>query len=51
MAFYNLQDVAQLCYMQVHDEYGTPTWPLFKERLDLRFRLPLVAAPLFELAP
>jgi len=50
MASYDLQDVAQLWHTQVQEDEGTPTWPRFKELLDLRFGPPLRAAPLFELA-
>ena len=51
MASYNLEDVAQLWYMQLQeDEHGTPTWERFKEMLNLRFGPPLRSAPLFELA-
>lgn len=50
MASYNLQDAAQLWYMQIQEDEGTPSWPRFKELLHLRFGPPLRAAPLFELA-
>lgn len=50
MASYNLQEAAQLWYMQVQADEGTPPWPRFKEILNLRFGPPLRAAPLFELA-
>jgi hypothetical protein len=50
MASYNLQEGAQLWYMQVQADEGTPTWPRFKELLNLRFGPPLRSAPLFELA-
>jgi hypothetical protein len=51
MASYNLEDGAQLWYIQVQaDEQGTPTWPRFKELLHLRFGPPIRSAPLFELA-
>ena len=50
MASYNLQEAAQLWYMQVQADEGTPPWPRFKELLNLRFGPPLRSAPLFELA-
>ena len=50
MASYNLQEGAQLWYMQVQTDEGTPPWPRFKELLNLRFGPPLRSAPLFELA-
>jgi hypothetical protein len=50
MASYNLQDGAQLWYMQVQEDEGTPTWAHFKELLNLRFGPPLRSAPLFELS-
>lgn len=51
MASYNLQEVAQLQYMQVQEDEGTPTWARFKDLLNLRFGRPpsssfhLAAAP------
>jgi hypothetical protein len=45
MASYNLQDAAQLWYMQVQTDEGTPPWARFKELLNLRFGQPLRAAP------
>ncbi|XP_066316652.1 uncharacterized protein [Miscanthus floridulus] len=50
MASYNLQEGAQLWYMQVQADEGTPPWPRFKELLNLCFGPPLRSAPLFELA-
>jgi hypothetical protein len=50
MASYNLQEGVQLWYMQVQEDEGTPTWPRFKELLNLCFGPPLRSAPLFELA-
>jgi hypothetical protein len=50
MASYNLNDVAQLWYMQVQEDEGTPNWPRFKDLLNLRFGPPLRSAPLFELS-
>jgi hypothetical protein len=49
MASYNLEHAAQLWYMQVQEDEGTPPWPRFKELLNLRFGPPLRSAPLFEL--
>ncbi|KAG8083786.1 hypothetical protein GUJ93_ZPchr0010g9973 [Zizania palustris] len=50
MASYNLEDVAQLWYIQLQEDEGTPPWGRFKELLNLRFGPPLRSAPLFELA-
>jgi len=50
MASYNLQEGAQLWYMQVQEDEGTPTWPHFTELLNLRYGPPLRSAPLFELS-
>jgi len=50
MASYNLQDGAQLWYMHVQDNEGTPTWERFKELLNLRYGPPLRSVPLFELS-
>jgi hypothetical protein len=50
MASYNLQDAAQLWYMQVQSEEGTPPWRRFTELLNLRFGPPLRSNPLGELA-
>jgi hypothetical protein len=50
MASYNLQDAAQMWYMQVQTDEGTPPGARFKELLNLRFGPPLRAAPLFKLA-
>jgi hypothetical protein len=49
MASYNLEDGAQLWYMQVQTDEGTPLWCRFTELLNLRYGLPLRAAPLSEL--
>jgi len=48
-ASYHLDGVAQLWYTQLEEDSGTPTWPRFKEFLNLRFGPPLRSAPLFEL--
>jgi hypothetical protein len=50
MASYNLEDKAQLWYMQVQKDEDVPTWTRFKELLNLRYGPPLRSAPLFELA-
>jgi hypothetical protein len=50
MASYNLEDGAQLWYIQVQTGEGTPSWRRFKGLLNLRYGPPLRAAPLFELA-
>ncbi|XP_015630184.1 uncharacterized protein [Oryza sativa Japonica Group] len=50
MASYNLEDGAQLWYMQVQADEGKPSWRRFRELLVLRYGPPLRSAPLFELA-
>ena len=50
MASYHLEDVAQLWYVQLQEDEGTPTWGHFKDLLNERFGPPLRSAPLFELA-
>jgi hypothetical protein len=50
MASYNLEDVAQLWYIQLMEDEGTPPWGRFKKLLNLWFGPPLRLAPLFELA-
>jgi hypothetical protein len=50
MASYNLEDGAQLWYIQVQSDEGTPSWRQFKELINLRYGPPLRSAPLFELA-
>jgi hypothetical protein len=50
MAAYNLEDVAQLWYIQLQEDEGTPRRGRFKDLLNLRFGPPLCAPPLFELA-
>ena len=47
MASYNLEDVAQLWYIQLQEDEGTPPWARFKELLNVRFGPPLRSAPLF----
>ena len=48
MASYHLEDVAQLWYIQLQEDEGTPRWRRFKG-LHLRFGPPVRSAPLFEL--
>ena len=50
MASYNLEDGAQMWYIQVQTDEGTPSWRRFKELINLRYGPPLRSAPLFELA-
>jgi hypothetical protein len=50
VASYNLEDVAQLWYIQLQEDEGTPPWGRFKDLLNLRFEPPLRSAPLFELS-
>jgi hypothetical protein len=49
MASYNMDDVAQLWFLQLQEDEGTPPWGRFKELLNLRFGPVLRSAPLFEL--
>lgn len=46
MASYNLEDDAQLWYVQVQRDLGTPSWRRFTELLHLRYGLPLRSNPL-----
>lgn len=50
MASYNLEDGAQLWYMQIQREEGTPSWRRFSELLNTRYGPPLRSNPLGELA-
>jgi len=50
MASYHLDDVAQLWFIQLQTDDGTPNWSHFKDLLNLRFGPPLRSAPMFELA-
>jgi hypothetical protein len=50
MASYHLDDAAQLWFIQLQDDEGTPSWGHFKDLLNLRFGPPLRSAPMFELA-
>jgi hypothetical protein len=49
MAALHLEAAAQLWYMRVHKEEGTPSWRHFSELLNTRFGPPLRAHPLDEL--
>ena len=49
MASYNLEDGAQLWYMQLQRDEGTPPWRRFSELLNTRFGPPLRSNPLGEL--
>ena len=49
MASYNMDDVAQLWFMQIQQEEGTPSWRRFTKLLNLRFGPPLRSNPLGEL--
>jgi hypothetical protein len=50
MAGYNLEDGAQMWWIQVQQDEGTPSWRHFTELINLRYGPPLRSAPLFELA-
>jgi hypothetical protein len=50
MASIHLLDAAQIWYMHVEADHGTPTWNRFTELLNLRFVLPLRANLLGDLA-
>jgi hypothetical protein len=50
MASYNLEDVAQLWFIQLQEGEGTPTWGRFRDLIHLQFGLALRSAPLFELS-
>jgi hypothetical protein len=50
MASYNLEEGAQMWYMQVQEDESTPSWRCFKDLINLRYGPPLRSAPLFELA-
>jgi hypothetical protein len=50
MTSYNLEEGAQMWYIQVQMDEGTPSWRRFKELLNLCYGPPLRAAPLAELA-
>lgn len=50
MAGFNLEDGAQMWWIQVQHDEGIPSWRRFTELLHLRYGPPLRSAPLFELA-
>jgi hypothetical protein len=50
MASYNLEEGAQMWYLMVQADEGTPSWRRFTELLHLRYGPPLRSAPLAELA-
>ncbi|XP_039772029.1 uncharacterized protein LOC120640239 [Panicum virgatum] len=50
MASYNLEEGAQMWYIQVQQDEGTPSWRRFKEMLNLHYGPPLHSAPLADLA-
>ncbi|XP_066344329.1 uncharacterized protein [Miscanthus floridulus] len=50
MASYHLDDAAQLWFIQLQEDEGSPSWGNFKDLLNLRFGPPLHSAPMFELA-
>lgn len=51
MASYNLEEGAQMWYIQIQEDKGDiPTWCRFKDLLNLRYGPPLRSSPLFELA-
>lgn len=49
MASYNLEDGAQLWYIQLRRDEGTPSWRRFTEALNLRFGPPMRSNPFGEL--
>jgi hypothetical protein len=49
MASYNLEGGAQMWYIQIQNEGGTPSWRQFSELLNLRFGPPIRSNPLGEL--
>ena len=49
MASYNLEDGAQMWFIQVQQDEGTPSWHRFSELLNLHFGLPICSNPLGEL--
>jgi hypothetical protein len=49
MASYNLEGGAQMWFIQVQSEEGTPSWRRFSELLNLRFGPPICSNPLGEL--
>lgn len=49
MASYNLEGGAQIWFIQVQSEEGTPSWHRFSEPLNLHFGPPIRSNPLGEL--
>jgi hypothetical protein len=49
MASYNLEGGAQMWFIQVQQDEGTPSWRRFSELLNLRFGPPIRSNPLGEL--
>ena len=49
MASYNLEDGAQMWFIQVQQDEGTPSWHRFSKLLNLRFGPPIRSNPLGEL--
>ena len=49
MASYNLEGGAQLWYIQVQTDEGTPSWRRFSELLNLRYGPPVRSNPMAEL--
>ncbi|KAI4302130.1 hypothetical protein MLD38_037914 [Melastoma candidum] len=50
MASYNLEEGAQMWYIQIQQDEGIPSWRRFKDLLHLRYGPPLRSNPLGELA-
>ncbi|XP_066361073.1 uncharacterized protein [Miscanthus floridulus] len=50
MASYNLEEGAQMWYIQVQEDKGIPSWHRVKDLLHLRYGPPLRSNPLHELA-
>jgi len=50
MASYNLEEGAQMWYIQVQEDEGIPSWRRFKDLLHLRYGPPLCSNPLHKLA-
>ena len=49
MASYKLEDGAQMWFIQVQQDEGTPSWRRFSELLNLRFGPPIRSNPRGEL--
>ena len=50
MASYNVEEGAQMWYIQIQQDEGIPSWRRFKDLLHLRYGPPLRSNPLSELA-